>query len=152
MIHTPVKDPQFGIAKIPDERRLQFLPAHLPFNLLYMKYEQTVFQLAKEKIPSYNGGVWDFYEIMANGLIAPALVWETDKEEIEILTSNWSTRTNPFTASMAICVIALSNLSFFEKNRDYRDLLVKQYHIIDEWMMNSGDERVDRSAYIDIVD
>lgn len=59
--------PTITAIAVPEDKRLDFLPSH--FNIPeMMNFESLVFQFARQILPEYGGGEWEFMSLSNGGL------------------------------------------------------------------------------------
>ena len=117
------------------ELRLKYLPAVFDGQLMKaMEFEGAVYHFAKKFVPSYNGGLWEFYE--PQGCRAPIMIGFGDNTDAEakIRVVNELNYTDqemtPRAASIGIVLIVLSNLSFQPNGEIFGERFQELYDFI----------------------
>jgi len=55
----------------PEHKRLDVMPKYLKHPILFIKFENMVYEFAKILLPEYDGGYWEFYESSESFYMAP---------------------------------------------------------------------------------
>lgn len=104
-------DESFVVTQVPGDRRMSFLPSHIPGGLIkMMTFENTVYGVMRRICEAYRGGSWDFFEV-SNGafFMAPAF---TDPVEIAVVDNYFSGTLEPQAAGIVVTLMALSEMTF----------------------------------------
>ena len=92
-----------------ESERLDFLPHY--FGDACIAFENRLYAFAQFLLPEYTGGYWSFHHLSNNGCLS---VLERDKDATLLLVSpnGFNARMGVFSASIAVNLMALSDLSF----------------------------------------
>ena len=109
-------------------RRLYFLPHYL--GRAHAAFQNRLFYFAKQLLEPYDGGYWEFYHL-SNGGFVMAL---DDDEAITVNSPNGSSAAvDAETASIVVCLMTLSDLSFtLQVNSDELHKVVTSFHALRE--------------------
>ena len=112
-------------------RRLYFLPHYL--GRAHAEFQNRLFYLAKQLLEPYDGGYWEFYHL-SNGGFVMAL---DDDEGITVNSPNGSSaEVNAETASIVVCLMTLSDLSFtLQADSDALHKVVTSFHALREFAL-----------------
>ena len=99
---TPISKTQCVIGQ-----RLYFLPHYL--GRAHAVFQNRLFYLAKQLLEPYDGGYWEFYHLSNGGFVMTL----DDDDTITVNSSNGSSaEVDAETASIVVCLMTLSDLSF----------------------------------------
>lgn len=128
-----------------DEARLNFLPHYL--GPACIAFENRLFHLAHSFLENYSGGYWQFYHLDRNGFIC---VLERDEAETMSLYSpnGLIASTALETASMALCLMALSSLSFEIRNPATLERVVGCFDVLREFAL----QHPERETILALID
>ena len=120
---TPISKTQCAIGQ-----RLYFLPHYL--GRAHAAFQNRLFYFAKQLLEPYDGGYWEFYHL-SNGGFVMAL---DDDEAITVNSPNGSSAAvDAETASIVVCLMTLSDLSFtLQVNSDELHKVVTSFHALRE--------------------
>lgn len=117
---------------VPEHKRLDLMPKYLVHPILFMRFEDNVYDFAHQLLESqYSGGYWDFYDNNKTFFFAP-----TGKEEYRISSPNHSEGVlTRIETGMVITCFALSQLSFYayQKNIPTERIGVLYHNLLDEF-------------------
>ena len=121
---TPISKTQCAIGQ-----RLYFLPHYL--GRAHAEFQNRLFYLAKQLLEPYDGGYWEFYHL-SNGGFVMAL---DDDDAITVNSPNGSSaEVNAETASIVVCLMTLSDLSFtLQADSDALHKVVTSFHALREF-------------------
>ena len=112
-------------------QRLYFLPHYL--GRAHAVFQNCLFYLAKQFLEPYDGGYWEFYHL-SNGGFVMAL---DDENAITVNSPNGSSATvDAETASIVVCLMTLSDLSFnLQTDSDELHKVVTSFHALREFAL-----------------
>ena len=121
---TPISKTQCALGQ-----RLYFLPHYL--GRAHAAFQNRLFYLAKQLLEPYDGGYWEFYHL-SNGGFVMAL---DDDDAITVNSPNGSSaEVNAETASIVVCLMTLSDLSFtLQADSDALHKVVTSFHALREF-------------------
>ena len=123
---TPISKTQCAIGQ-----RLYFLPHYL--GRAHAAFQNRLFYFAKQLLEPYDGGYWEFYHL-SNGGFVMAL---DDDEAITVNSPNGSSAAvDAETASIVVCLITMSDLSFtLQVDSDELHKVVTSFHALREFAL-----------------
>ena len=123
---TPISKTQCAIGQ-----RLYFLPHYL--GRAHAVFQNRLFYLAKQLLEPYDGGYWEFYHL-SNGGFVVAL---DDDDTITVNSPNGSSATvDAETASIVVCLMTLSDLSFnLQTDSDELHKVITSFHALREFAL-----------------
>ena len=123
---TPISKTQCVIGQ-----RLYFLPHYL--GRAHAAFQNRLFYFAKQLLEPYDGGYWEFYHL-SNGGFVMAL---DDDEAITVNSPNGSSAAvDAETASIVVCLMTLSDLSFtLQVNSDELHKVITSFHALREFSL-----------------
>lgn len=123
-----------NMKKVEMENRMTFLPKYFGRNM--MTVENTVYAMMQQKVGEYNGGLWDFYEVEAEGATVPLMVWNTDCATVMLRGGYQEDKVRPLVASFAILMMSYNHLSwhFAEKDREFAVKLDGMYYKLRDFL------------------
>ena len=108
--------------KVPDDKRLGFLPKYFGTHLVQV--ENEIYNFMSALSDDYSGGYWEFYELSNGG----AYMAPTGIKFIKVDSPNgFSANLSGEAAGIVACLFAFSNLSF-----KYPEI-GKWYHLLREY-------------------
>ena len=112
-------------------QRLYFLPHYL--GRAHEVFQNRLFYLAKQLLKPYDGGYWEFYHL-GNGGFVMAL---DDDDTITVNSPNGSSAAvDAETASIVVCLMTLSDLSFtLQVDSDELHKVVTSFHALREFAL-----------------
>ena len=112
-------------------QRLYFLPHYL--GRAHEVFQNRLFYLAKQLLKPYDGGYWEFYHL-GNGGFVMAL---DDDDTITVNSPNGSSAAvNAETASIVVCLMTLSDLSFnLQVDSDELHKVITSFHALREFAL-----------------
>lgn len=120
------------VADVPDHRRMTFLPRY--FNPGMMQFEQAVYNLMGHMCEDYTGGMWKFRTLSNGGAyMAPS----TDRKFKMQSENGWSGELSADAAGIAVCMFALSHLSFDER---FSDTFAERFHQLRDYAFGDHPE------------
>ena len=123
---TPISKTQCALGQ-----RLYFLPHYL--GRAHAVFQNRLFYLAKQLLEPYDGGYWEFYHL-SNGGFVVAL---DDDDTITVNSPNGSSAAvDAETASIVVCLMTLSDLSFnLQTDSDELHKVVTSFHALREFAL-----------------
>ena len=121
---TPISKTQCEISQ-----RLYFLPHYL--GRAHAAFQNRLFYLAKKLLEPYDGGYWEFYHLNNGGFV----VVLDDDDTITVNSPNGSSAAvDAETASIVVCLMTLSDLSFtLQADSDALHKVVTSFHALREF-------------------
>ena len=125
-------------------QRLYFLPHYL--GRAHAVFQNCLFYLAKQFLEPYDGGYWEFYHL-SNGGFVMAL---DDDNTITVNSPNGSSASvDAETASIVVCLMTLSDLSFnLQTDSDELHKVVTSFHALREFAL----EHTNSNTILKLVD
>ncbi len=109
---------------VPDERRMDFLPALFGLSLL-MVGEHAVYNFLARLSPDYGGGFWDFLELDAAPLyLRPA---SDGRFRIHCETNDYEGEVSADAAGIIATLFAFSHLSFRDRSERMANAYARLY-------------------------
>ena len=126
LVTTPISKTQCEIGQ-----RLYFLPHYL--GRAHAVFQNRLFYLAKQLLEPYDGGYWESYHISNSGF---AMELE-DEDTITGNSPNGSrAEVNAETASIVVCLMTLSDLSFtLQVDSDELQKVVTSFHALRDFAL-----------------
>ena len=123
---TPISKTQCEISQ-----RLYFLPHYL--GRAHAAFQNRLFYLAKKLLEPYDGGYWEFYHLNNGGFV----VVLDDDDTITVNSPNGSSAAvDAETASIVVCLMTLSDLSFtLQVDSDELHKVVTSFHALREFAL-----------------
>ena len=123
---TPISKTQCAIGQ-----RLYFLPHYL--GRAHAVFQNRLFYLAKQLLEPYDGGYWEFCHL-SNGGFVMAL---DDDDTIAVNSPNGnSAAVDAETASIVVCLMTLSDLSFnLQTDSDELHKVITSFHALREFAL-----------------
>ena len=131
---TDTKDPAtMPINKTQCEigQRLYFLPHYL--GRAHAVFQNCLFYLAKQFLEPYDGGYWEFYHLSNGGFVMTL----DDDDTITVNSSNGSSaEVDAETASIVVCLMTLSDLSFnLQVDSDELHKVITSFHALRDFAL-----------------
>ena len=120
---TPISKTQCVIGQ-----RLYFLPHYL--GRAHAVFQNCLFYLAKQLLEPYDGGYWEFYHLSNGGFVMTL----DDNDTITVNSPNgYSAEVDAETASIVVCLMTLSDLSFtLQADSDELHKVITSFHALRE--------------------
>ena len=121
---TPISKTQCALGQ-----RLYFLPRYL--GRAHAVFQNRLFYLSKQFLEPYDGGYWEFYHLSNSGFVMAL----DDDDAITVNSPNGSSaEVNAETASIVVCLMTLSDLSFtLQADSDALHKVVTSFHALREF-------------------
>ena len=123
---TPISKTQCALGQ-----RLYFLPHYL--GRAHAAFQNRLFYLAKQFLEPYDGGYWEFYHLNNGGFVMAL----DDDDTITVNSPNGSSAAvDAETASIVVCLMTLSDLSFtLQVDSDELHKVVTSFHALREFAL-----------------
>ena len=123
---TPISKTQCALGQ-----RLYFLPHYL--GRAHAVFQNRLFYLAKQLLEPYDGGYWEFYHLRNGGFVMAL----DDDDTITVNSPNgYSASVDAETASIVVCLMTLSDLSFtLQVDSDELHKVVTSFHALREFAL-----------------
>ena len=138
-----------AIKKIPNNQRNNFLPKHFGNVLRGIEFENFLYNIADEHLVGYEGGMWNFYEVLVGDTKVPLMLINEDKDKASLNGAFNEIETNGFTASLAIFQMALNHFMFYLADKGYDSTMKKvdtMYNTLREYIFTDNKQRNEKIA------
>jgi hypothetical protein len=125
--------------RVPEDARIGTLPRHFGMHMLTV--ESRVYEFMSQFASTYNGGMWQFFELSNGGLyMSPP----GEEFELRVDSNGFQGRISADAAGIAVCLFAFSHLSF-----EYTtDIFSRHFH----WLRNYAMDHPEASAIFAAID
>ena len=112
-------------------QRLYFLPRYL--GRAHAVFQNRLFYLSKQFLEPYDGGYWEFYHLNNGGFVMAL----DDDDTITVNSPNGSSaEVDAETASIVVCLMTLSDLSFnLQVDSDELHKVITSFHALREFAL-----------------
>ena len=117
---------------IPPEERGNILPTKFPNSFLHV--EMGIFDWMARLCPGYNGGLWELVELSNGGFF----MFLPSEEKVHLVNpmNGSEEHLTPEAAGVAVCLIAMSHLSFQRRDDD----IANNYYFLRDYMFDGFDK------------
>ena len=112
-------------------QRMDFLPQYI--GNAHIEFQNRIYFFAQQFIEGYDGGYWEFYHLSNGGLM---MEWD-NSDNITVNSPNGSSASvDAETASIVVCLMTLSDLSFnLQVDSDELHKVVTSFHALREFAL-----------------
>ena len=120
--------------RVPEHRRMKFLPKYLGSNLLDMSHrESSLYTLMAQLSSDYTGGMWHFYEL-SNGAFYMAPDY-SQPMQMDVQGNGFSGRMSPDAAGIVATLFALSAFAMRTIDTPEGDRFADHYHGLRDFVL-----------------